>query len=166
MQATAPRNQSHSETHSSCPPNSDSTSPQHLLPRAVSNPWVVVINGNKSRQPQLSSAGEPQTFWCATEAVFKIVIHLIPKTNTFYSHLGQRQVAMGLKAALVPAKLPSWSTFPTLWYKAQVLPPTNGFSSLWQAPVYIYVHTHMPSALKLKESKRVSTTFLQEIGLG
>lgn len=52
MQATLPRTQRHLETGSSLPPHSDSTFLQHPLPRAVCNPWVVVIKGNKIRLPQ------------------------------------------------------------------------------------------------------------------
>lgn len=61
MQATLARNQRHLDTLQPSP-LSDSTSPQHLLPRAVYNPWVVVTKEKNIRLPWLSSAWELQLF--------------------------------------------------------------------------------------------------------
>ena len=52
MQATLTRNQRYLQSDSIFPPCSDSTPPQHPLPRMICNPWVVDIEGNKVRLPQ------------------------------------------------------------------------------------------------------------------
>lgn len=50
---------------------------------------------------------EATDFLCATKAFSKMMFQVIPKTDIFYRHLGQRQMALRLKAALAQAKLPS-----------------------------------------------------------
>lgn len=138
MQVSLPRNQSCSETHSRLPPSShsDSTSLQHPLPQAVSNPWAIVIKGNMIRQHSMGTTD----FLTCHQSLSKMMIHLIPKLD---NHFGQRQVAMALTATLAQAKLPSFLVYLPFLLTQGLGPATyNGLLPLWQAPEYICVqHT-------------------------